>query len=482
MTKWQARGVWAALGLILSLIHEPFGIWPAAFGVFWAVFYLVDRRSLPTHAFANGWYLGFGYFAGTFNWLVHPFLVEPEVWGWAAPFALGAMAGGLALFWGGAFAMADRIAKLGLAHIPILIVCISGFEALRGVVLTGLPWGMIAQGFVDTGLGQALAFVGPFGLALLVLLLSALPLVGRLGIVWAVLIFAVLEFAGQYRMAPPTAFTDTRVRLLQTNNQQDLKWTPEWRQIYFVENLALSAKEGDFDLVVWPENAVTWALNDVPNRRLEIAQAALGKPVLVGGYHYVGRDYFNTLALLDEGGLVRHYYDKHHLVPFGEYPPLVGLWERLGFGEVLPPYWTPGARPETVRREGVPAYLPLICYETIFPRYSNAGEDRPEWIVQVTNDAWFGNFSGPYQHLAQVRMRAIEQGLPIARAANTGVSAIVDAKGRILAESPLNERAVLDFELPVADQPSFYSRAGNWTAWSGLILLIIAACAPLRRS
>ena len=480
MTVWQARGVWLALGLVLSLIHEPFGFWPLAFGVFWAVFYLMDRTECPLGPFQMGWVLGFGYFAGSLNWIVHPFFVEPEVFGWMAPFALTFMAGILAVYWALAVALARRLADRGLALVPLLVVSLTLFEGARGVLFTGFPWAMIAQGFVETGFGQLLAFIGPHGLGALVLAVSAVPLLARGGILGAVLIFALLELGGQARLMLPSETTETRVRLLQTNNEQALKWQPEWRSVYFAENLALSRTEGAFDLVVWPENAVTWALNDIPNRRLDIAEAANQKPVLVGGYHYVGRDYYNTLALLDDAGSVRHYYDKYHLVPFGEYPPLVALWERLGLAEYLPPYWDFGRPPEVVTREGVPSYLPLICYEAIFPRYA-ASRTRPEWIVQVTNDAWFGRFSGPFQHLAQARMRAIEQGIPIARAANTGVSAMIDGKGRVLAQLDMNTRAVLDHNLPKAEPQTLYSRTGNIPAWCFLLLLSLASLIPLRK-
>lgn len=469
---WRRRAVWLALGLVLSLIHEPFGAWPLTFGVFAIVFFWDDASSDVKTGFGQGWWFGFGYFAGTFQWIVHPFFVQPEVYGWLAPFGILALSGGAGVFWGIAFAAARLLSPRYINWPPAIILSLVLIEALRGIILSGFPWGMLAQAFVETGFGQALSIIGPHGLGLVVLLIAAVPfMVPRaLGLALAFATFGMIEIWGQLRLSQPTALRDYTVRILQTNNQQDRKWDPNWRSIYFEENLALNRTPGRFDISIWPENAVTWAMNDIPLRRHDIRMAAGDKPALVGGHHYRGRDYFNTLAFIGQDGLVRHYYDKHHLVPFGEYIPLTPLIEQLGYGEYLRTYWTRGAPPEPVALEGVPTYLPLICYETIFPRYSFASP-RPDWIVQVTNDAWFGNFSGPQQHLAQSRMRAIEQGLPIARAANTGISAIIDGRGRVLAHIPMNERGVLDHPLPEAEDATIYSKVGSLPAWGMLLIL-----------
>ena len=477
MTRWHLRGLWTALGLALSLIHEPFGLWPLAFGVFAAVFWMFRQKDDKIRPFAQGWWFGLGYFAGTFNWIVHPFFIEPEVFGWMAPFGLFGMAGGLALFWGAAFGLADMARKFGVPAVSGLLVSLSLFEAARAVVLSGLPWGMVAQGFVDTGFGQTLSLIGPHGLGLLVMGLSALALAPRLSLFLpvALVCFALLELWGHARLQTEIQESDFKLRLLQTNNAQALKWDPEWRHRFFEENLALSQTPGTFDVVIWPENAVTWPLNDIPAQRLEIARAAGGGPVLVGGFHYLGDAYFNTLAALDSRGNVQNYYNKYHLVPFGEFPPGLPLWQAFGLDAVLPPYWTPGVRPEPVSVAGLPTYLPLICYEMIFPRYARSRSQRPDWIVQITNDAWFGGFSGPYQHLSQARMRAIEQGLPVARVANTGVSAVIDPLGRVVAHLPLNERAVLDHALPKASSPTIYSKIGNWGAWFLLVCIAMGA-------
>ncbi|MEM9715417.1 MAG: apolipoprotein N-acyltransferase [Pseudomonadota bacterium] len=476
MSIWQARVIWAALGLVLSLIHEPFGLWPLAFGGLFAVFWISGSGGLGLKPFGQGWWLGLGYFAGTFNWIVSPFFVKPEVHGWLMPFGLGGMAGGLALFWGVAFVLAGKL-RGRMNHAVALGLSLAALELARSEVLTGLPWGMFAQAFVYTGFGQALAVIGPHGLGLLIISIAVLPFVMNrrwIGGALALVVFFGVEVWGQLRLSQDTVLTDLNVRLLQTNNPQDKKWQPEWREVYFADNLDLSRSAGDPDVVIWPENAVTWALNDIPTRRVDIAMAAGNKPVLVGGYHYVEQSYYNALARLGPVGQIEHLYNKYHLVPFGEYVPGVRLWERLGLAGLLPPYWTPGVRPDVVYSDALPPYLPQICYESIFTRYGFAASGRPEWIVLVTNDAWFGAFSGPQQHLAQARMRAIEQGLPVARVANTGISAMIDGHGRVLASLPMNVRDVLDHDLPKSLQPTVYSAWRQWPAvLLGLLLLTL---------
>ncbi|MEO0344063.1 MAG: apolipoprotein N-acyltransferase [Pseudomonadota bacterium] len=480
MSVWKARGVWVALGLSLSLIHEPFGLWPLAFGALAAAIWLTLRDGLGLGGFWQGWWLGLGYFMGSLNWLISPFFVEPEIYGWMAPFALFGMSGALAVYWGLAFAVSQRLA--GLVPRPVLLVLLwTAMEAARGILWTGFPWAMFAKGFVETGFGQALALIGPHGLGLLILFMAALPFLTRRfanGGALAAVIFAGIEGWGQWRLTQDRVDTDFQVRIMQTNNDQEKKWDPDFKEAFFQDNLELSARNGTPDIVIWPENALTWNLNDTPTRRADIAIAALGGVPFVGGYHNRGRYFHNALARLGRTGAIEHLYDKHHLVPFGEVPPLAGTLDRFGYAELYDrlglSYWTPGARPDVVLDPELPPYLPQICYESIFTRYSFAPSGRPDWIVLVTNDAWFGNFSGPYQHLAQAQMRAIEQGLPIARAANTGVSAMIDARGRIVAELPLNRRDVIDVALPEPIEPTLYARLGFWPSYLlGVFILIL---------
>lgn len=377
MTRWTWRAIWAGLGAALSLINEPFGFWPAAFGALAAAFWLF--REKPTiHAFAQGWWFGFGYFAVTFHWIVHPFFVQPDLHGWLFPFGILGLAGGAAIYWGLAFTLANRIRRWGAVDIPTLIVCMTLFEAARGVLFSGFPWGMLAQGFVETGLGQMLAFVGPHGLGLVILLLAALPVIMRIriGLPLALVAFVGLEVGGQLRLSEPTALRDFTVRLLQANNDQALKFDPLWSNRFFRQNLELSRSAGDFDIVVWPENAVIWDMQRYPDIRENVSAAAFGKPVLLGGNHGVDGSFFNTLAAIGPGGEVLRYSDKVHLVPFGEFIPFRFALDVLGLSDVLPGSYTHGSWFELVHLEGVPTYLSLICYEMIFPRYATAGGAR----------------------------------------------------------------------------------------------------------
>jgi apolipoprotein N-acyltransferase len=214
-------------------------------------------------------------------------------------------------------------------------------------------------------------------------------------------------------------------------------------------------------VVIWSETAVPFVLGQAPELQAESAAAALPGTLVLGIRRTEGGAWYNSLAALAPDGTVVAVYDKHHLVPFGEYIPLAGWLARLPLETLTQAGFSAGPGPRLLAAPGVPPFLPLICYEAIFPGGLSAPEGRPEWLVQVTNDAWFGTASGPYQHFAQARVRAIEQGLPLARAANTGISAMVDPFGRVLARLDLGETGYVDALLPGDLPPTWYSRIGD---------------------
>jgi apolipoprotein N-acyltransferase len=222
---------------------------------------------------------------------------------------------------------------------------------------------------------------------------------------------------------------------------------------------------GPPDLVVWPETSLPVLLERSDAARVQLTVASAGSPVLIGAQRVEAFAARNSLAVVDGGGTLTEVYDKHHLVPFGEYLPLQGLADRLGItalAAVLPGGYGPGEGPVLLDLgPGLGQAFPMICYEAIFPGYIREVGARPDWMVHVTNDAWFGTFSGPWQHLALARLRAAEQGLPILRAANTGVSAVIDGRGRVLDAIPLGEAGFLDARLPPALSPTLYARFGD---------------------
>ncbi len=284
---------------------------------------------------------------------------------------------------------------------------------------------------------------------------------------------------GAWRLGQPDpAPTEVALRLVQPNADQHLKWDPVQAEAFFTRALELTAAPGAPDLVIWPETSVPYLLDEGSGLLTAIAQAGQGATVAVGIQRVEGARGFNSLAVIAPDGRLTHTYDKHHLVPFGEYMPFGDTLARVGvtaFASQLGNGYSAGVGPQVLDLGPMGRALPLICYEAVFPQDVAAAPERPEWLMQVTNDAWFGTLTGPYQHLAQARLRAIEQGLPLVRAANTGVTAVVDAKGRVLDSLPLGQAGYLDAMLPAPLPPTLYTRWGDWTALlavAGLALFV----------
>jgi apolipoprotein N-acyltransferase len=273
--------------------------------------------------------------------------------------------------------------------------------------------------------------------------------------------------------------TGKTVRLIQPNAAQHLKWEPEYIGGFLQRAVDFTAAPAPADvapdLIVWPETSVPYPLDDAPTVLQAISRAAGGQPVIVGGNDRAEDGWRNTLTLLGPDGSRAQTYYKYHLVPFGEYIPFGDTLSRFGIHGMASRDgggFSKGPGPKLIDLPGIGPALPLICYELIFPRGIH-GVPRPNLLLQITNDAWFGNISGPYQHLAQARIRAVEQGLPLIRAANTGISAVIDPWGRITAQTKLNEAAYLDAGLPAPAQATLYSRLYDWPMRGVLALLLI---------
>ncbi len=484
---WSGRrglALAALAGAAAGLGQVPFSLVPVALAGLAAACLACIAASGWRAAARTGWAVGTGYFAATLNWIVEPFLIDLPRHGWMAPFALLFIATGFGGFWAAAFAAAHRAGRgsawrTALAWAAALALA----EWLRSTVLTGFPWALV--GYVwSEGHGAILgAVAGPFGLTGLTLILAAgialtarrRPVAGAaaLGAAWGLPLALGAALLAVTPQPPPGP--KVTVRLVQPNAPQERKWDPDHAATYYERALAFTAAPGEPDLILWPETSVPYLLEPGHPAFARIAKAAGGATAIVGAQRLEGPLAFNSLAVLDPGGGIAQLYDKHHLVPFGEYVPLGGLASRLGlrgfaaregFGYSA----GPGPRLLDLGRAGTA--LPLICYEAIFPRGVANAPARPGWLLQITNDAWFGTFSGPYQHLAQARMRTIEQGLPMVRVANTGVSAVIDARGRIAASLPLGEAGFLDHALPPAMPPTPYARWGDLPALGALLLAL----------
>ncbi|WP_247743775.1 apolipoprotein N-acyltransferase [Shimia sp. R9_3] len=477
----------AMLGSMAGLGHPPFDLWWATLLAFAAVFYLLHEVQRGRETVWLGLGFGTGYFAMSLHWIVEPFFVDPLRHGWMAPFAIVFMAVGLSLFWSAAFWLAKRLHPSGW---PVVLT-LTGAELLRAYVLTGFPWGMPSYALVDRLAGQGAAFVGPHGLNLmlfavsLALGLAAVATRGRLPL-------AALGVSGAVALALPMASAEPEaqseqplVRLVQPNAPQHQKWDPEYTGLFF-ERLVRATAAGAQrpELIVWPETAVPVLLNYSEETLQIISRSAAGVPVVLGINRFEGTRIHNAAILLDSTGEVAATYDKHHLVPFGEYIPLGNLMARFGitgFASRSGDGFSPGPGPALMDLGTLGKALMLICYEAVFPQDVFNAPERPSFILHLTNDAWFGSFSGPFQHLAQARMRAIESGLPVLRAANTGVSAAIDAQGRVLQALELNTEGYLDVALPAPRPRTVYARSGDWPIIAVVFLLLCATSLTLWR-
>lgn len=468
-------------GAVAALGQAPLNAWPLTIlGIA-----LIHACALcdpgPRRSALTWWIGGTGYFAVALSWIVEPFLVDIARHGWMAPFALVFMATGMALFWGLAGFVARLAApdgrRLGVA--TVLALTLAG--ALRGVIFTGFPWALPGHALIASPTLHLAQFGGAIVLSLIVLGLAVslpavlarpLPRAGH----WA-LALALPVALGSLVQAPETA-TEGRpiVRLVQPNVPQDEKWDREKAQGHFTNILDLTSADGTPDVVVWPETAMPAWLEDVPHLMPVISSAAGAKPVIFGVNRGEELRVYNSLVLLEGEGEITEVYDKHHLVPFGEYVPFGDLLGRIGISGLAARQgygFSAGPGPRVIDVPGLGRALPLICYEGVFPRDLRT-EDRPEFLLLITNDAWFGTVSGPYQHLAQARLRAVEQGLPMIRVANTGISAMIDPGGRLHGEMALGTGGFRDVALPAPRPATPYAIGGDLPLVSLLILVLAA--------
>ena len=480
---WQGRALAALGGGVGALALPPFDAWQVLFPAFALVCALIASAPDARTAVWRAWFAGVGWFGVAMHWIVQPFFVDAATHGWMAPFAILLMSGGLALFWAGAGWIAARLCPSGagrtVAFAGILVLA----EAARGRVLSGLPWAQPGHGLIGTEALALSAIGGPMALTLAVLGLAALSAALFLsrGMSLSMLPLAAglaLGLVPWARPAPDPTLDAPVIRVVQINAPQHLKWEPDMIPVFFERGLSLTRAApgplGTPELIVWPETSLPTILRRSDEARAQITEAAVGAEVLIGGQRYAGIEPRNMLLHLDAAGDIAQVYDKHHLVPFGEYMPLRGVADRLGLQglaqQLSGGYW-PGAGPGVMDLGDIGRVFPMICYEAIFPHYIRDVE-RPDWMVQVTNDAWFGSFAMPYQHLALAQLRAAEQGLPVIRAANTGVSAVIDARGGIVDALPMDVDGIIDARMPMTLSPTPYARFGDLPA---LLLAVFVA-------
>jgi len=488
------------LGIFSTLAMPPISFWPCLFITFPILIWLIDgvrltqRNSsgVQKQVFKIGWSFGFGYFLVSLYWLGSSFLIEPEKFAWALPFAVTLLPAFLGLFYAVPLAVSSLFWSNGPERLITFSIAIFIADWLRSYIFTGFPWNLIGHSLTgQLELMQSVSIFGLLGLSAMAALIFSTPtiLVRPLGsdekssyklsegllskilpLFFSVLVIFSLYGFGVHRIREEgsTKFIKgIELVLVQPNISQkdkvDLKKRPSvlLKTIELTETLPpLDQTKNQQRLIVWPETAIPFALNRSPTILKRLDEMLGGGSTLISGAFHVegnqdlkgGNNYkvFNSLFVVNDQGEIENLYDKNHLVPFGEYLPFPQLFRAIGLNAIADERggFKTGPKPSPVQLKTMPSFLPSICYEAIFPLPSTTALSGAKWLLNISNDGWFGNTVGPHQHLHQVRMRALETGLPMVRSVNGGISAIFDGIGRIVKKTSLNKKVIIVSAIP----------------------------------
>ena len=513
LSGWRRSAVAIAAGSFSALAFAPIFAFPILFLTFPVFVWLIDASPGWRRAASAGWLFGFGYFFFNLFWAGEAFLVEADKFAWLLPFAVTLLPAGLALFWAAASVVARFFWRQGLARVFVFAIALAVFEWLRGHILTGFPWNVVGYALTyPLPLMQSAALFGAYGLTAIAAFIFPAPLVmmadrkepltradiARASAV-AIVPIAALCLYGGWRLSAPEAFVpNVKLRIVQPSVPQREKWMAEYQRRIFNDHIALSLgnPKGEKDSLagithlVWPEAAMPFFPLETPEA-LDMLSAMLppGTTLITGAIRHdppLGADRrllpttktLNSILVLNEQAQVDAIYDKIKLVPFGEYVPLEAALSHIGIEKLTHGRgaFAEGISPRPLMTiPGLPPALGLVCYEALFSGDIVQGSARPGVLLNVTNDGWFGQSTGPYQHFHQARIRAVEEGVPLIRAANNGISAVVDPYGRALQTLGLDVRGVIDSRLPEALPPTLYARLGDWML--ALVLAVFAAFA-----
>jgi apolipoprotein N-acyltransferase len=501
LAGWRALFLAFAAGAGSATGFAPWEFFPGLLLGYAVLVLLLDgAASRPRrfhHAAGVAWAFFFGQFAVGLHWIVYPFLIYPDANLWELPFA-ALLPAGLALFGALAASLAMRFWSKGPGRIFIFAVAMAAGEWVRGHIFTGFPWNLSGYGWgASLAMLQSASVMGIYGLSFWTILLGA-ALAEFASLRWRLpaillLLFAGLWGYGVYRLVytPIGEVSGVRLRLVQPDIPQAEKYVRRlmarnWERLI---SLSIQPPQAGRDIpthIVWPEAATGFPVARSPQALAQIALLTGRGQTLMTGSDRILRDEkgiaaYNSLYLFGPGGVLT--YDKFHLVPFGEYVPFSGLLSRIGITQLtVGSGFLAGDHPHVLAAAPAPPVTPLICYEVIFPHaVIDPAEPRPGWFVNITDDSWFGPWAGPQQHFLIARVRAIEEGLPIARAANTGISAVIDPLGRVRERLDLNRAGVVDAALPQALAPPIYARIGDLAFIFFLVIAALANTALSRR-
>lgn len=466
LTGYRRNLLAFVFGVCATLTLAPIYIFPLIIPAYGGLFWLISNATTKKRAFADGWWWGFGFFTTGLYWFCIALLTDPEKFAWAIPFCLLGLNGIIALYPAVAcllyfltftnYRLQTTDYRKCFAFSLIWLVV----EYARGHLFSGFPWNLAGYsfGFSDISL-QLASVIGIYGLTFFAVLLGASITIIRTSrilplIIWSLFIISLIW--GNYRLgnAKEGEATGTVLRLVQANIQQNHKWNPLLQKQGLDEHIRLTVSESldKITHVIWAETATPYALRDnTPLTKYLGNSLPNGVKLITGALRVDGDEsnynIYNSAVMLDNGGKIIGNYDKHALVPFGEFIPLrflIPSWLKLPVGDKD---FSRGHGVQTENWQGLPPVSVLVCYEGIFPETAVDANNRPAWLLNITNDAWFGMSSGPYQHFEMARMRAVEQGLPLVRVANTGITAYIDEYGRIKGKIDLGTQGILDVEL-----------------------------------
>jgi len=510
---WQRAAISLIAGALSALAFAPFNAWPILFVTFPVLVWLVDgsaagRWSGALRAAAAGWCFGFGFFVAGLYWIGYAFLVDAKNFAWLLPVAVAGLPAYLAIYTALGLAAARLIWVRGPERLLALAAMLTIAEWLRGHLLSGFPWNTIGYALTQPlMLGQSVSLVGIWGLTFLAVAICASPAViaddavdtphrYRAPLIGLVILAAFAGYGAARLWMHPTAFvTGVNLRIMQPNLQQDEKFNYSAKAQVMERYLRLSDRATgpqsggvhDVTHLIWPESAFPFFLAREPDALAQISGLLKpGTELITGAVRAAPSSTaespraYNSVYVIDPDGSIQGIYDKVHLVPFGEYLPFQRVLEKFGLRQITKMVggFLSGDRRRAMDVPHAPKMLPLICYEVIFPDSAVPGGERPGWLVNVTNDGWFGISTGPYQHFQQARVLAIAEGLPLVRAANTGISAVIDPLGRVINALPLGVEGVIDSKLPQAVEPTPFLIVGDYPL---ILFLVVSVIAVSRR-